>query len=1239
MATVTARGSGTNNASNTSFNISPSGNFTAGSFGVLGVTADNGSTGGTTNDFSATLTDSLGNVWTLRQAPIYDNGAASAGIQGAWYTSDCAAGPPTTGTTIPISTGAAATAKGWSLYEVVRSAAGYTMEYVTGGVGTGATVANPTLVSASVAIGQISFFAYHGENVAAVTGDADSTNGTWDTLVSVTIGTTTSGIRHATQSKKQTTAASTQSWTATVTSQDCITSYIIVKEVGNGSFTANAIVRKTVSSSFTADAVVKKTVSPSFTGDAVLKKTLSGSFTAAALISRTVAGTLTANAVMRATGTGSFTANAVIAKLVWSDEFNRTTTPPAIGGPWYKLNDGGLLPYADGSSAVNPGTGATLRDYEFYGVPPITRGILRVTFKTPTSFATDTTNRTWFSIINAGFTTKMDVGKRTEFGVGTERLWIGSSLADIYLAAGAADTWYVAELTFSHVGTNSATGYREMTRIWERDNPANRIEVATLNWGTSFGAWSLALSGQGRVASMYIDKIEVFSDQTAWTATSALTADAVIKKTQTGSFTADAVLKKTQSGSFTADAIIRKTQSEYVLVPASDTSGGPIGLSGDGGTSERQAQSMLFAARTTISRLLLAMTSAGSPTDDVVVSVTSVLDGAPLTSSSIAASSIPTSFPTVSWVSFPLSVELAATTTYFIEIARSGTRDTSNRGYVFRTGADAYADGITWTRGSGSWVSAPPQDLAFALYAPFAFTADAVISAGAATPTGSFTADTVIKRTQAASFTADAIKRVTTTGSFTADAVIARTETGSFTADTVIKKTQSSSFAADAIIRRTASSTLTADSVIRVTIASSLTASAVVKRTATATFLADAVLRSTISGSFTANAVIKTTVSGSLTGDAIKRRTEAGSFTADAIVRKTQAASITANAVIFKTQLASFTANAVIMPTFTINAIVKRVVASSFTANAVVMPIFTANAIKRRTESASFLASAFVQGVGVFAISIDAVIRRTNAQGFTLDSAIRRTETRTFSTEAIVKSTATATLSLSAILKRTASASFTLDAIQLKTASAQVTANAVIRTPRTAGFSLDAVLLSPQTRTLSVDARIQASGAASFTANAVVLRGSSSSWTVDACLRETKTGSFSAAAFIRATGSGSWTLDALFKRNEQRQFVIEAVLQKPVQGQLTLGAVLRSTHVATLQVEAEIVPAAVVVSVTADAVIRRSNSGSFVAAAYLYAPPTEFDPLTAANTAESITASNGAEMIVAANTADMIEGL
>src|SRR5678815_994066 len=96
---------------------SPASNFAAGATAVLCVAADNSSSGGATNDFT-TVTDTLGNTWTKQQAPVFDNGAASAGVQGAIYTTQQNGGTLTTSTTITVSFGSSPVAKTWTLTEV-----------------------------------------------------------------------------------------------------------------------------------------------------------------------------------------------------------------------------------------------------------------------------------------------------------------------------------------------------------------------------------------------------------------------------------------------------------------------------------------------------------------------------------------------------------------------------------------------------------------------------------------------------------------------------------------------------------------------------------------------------------------------------------------------------------------------------------------------------------------------------------------------------------------------------------------------------------------------------------------------------------------------------------------------------------------------------------------------------------------------------------------------------------------
>jgi hypothetical protein len=230
--TVTSRGTGTHNTGATT--LAPGGRsatLAAGSMGVLAIALDNAGSAGAATIAPTSWTDAKGNVWTRRINALYDNGAASAGIEMAWYTAPITVALLTTDLgTITWDNGASPVAKAWTWYEVIPGA-GNTVSYSTGGSIAGATAANAQVVTASVLVGDAVIAGYFSENVAAVTGDADSTNGSWTAQQTTTVGSTTGGVRIATQQKVQTTTASTQSYDVTVSSQDRIAGYIMLHEL------------------------------------------------------------------------------------------------------------------------------------------------------------------------------------------------------------------------------------------------------------------------------------------------------------------------------------------------------------------------------------------------------------------------------------------------------------------------------------------------------------------------------------------------------------------------------------------------------------------------------------------------------------------------------------------------------------------------------------------------------------------------------------------------------------------------------------------------------------------------------------------------------------------------------------------------------------------------------------------------------------------------------------------------
>lgn len=230
---LTNRGSGNHNTSALSFTLSPASNLAAGSWAVLCVAADNSGASGTNNNFT-TVTDSIGNTWTLRRSPVFDNGAASAGIQGAIYTTNQSVGALQTGTVITVNFTDATVAKTWTLTEVTAGA-GETVEYVTGGdkaAGATGTVLT-TGATGTINIGEAvlaAFFIEAGTTQTLNAADTDTTNGSWTTNQYNEIGSTTSGAVIVSQGKVQTTAASTQTYDVTLgLSSDYHGSWVVLK--------------------------------------------------------------------------------------------------------------------------------------------------------------------------------------------------------------------------------------------------------------------------------------------------------------------------------------------------------------------------------------------------------------------------------------------------------------------------------------------------------------------------------------------------------------------------------------------------------------------------------------------------------------------------------------------------------------------------------------------------------------------------------------------------------------------------------------------------------------------------------------------------------------------------------------------------------------------------------------------------------------------------------------------------
>lgn len=208
--TWTDRGGFTGTTSSTTFACVPSGTLASGSLAVLIVAADNSPTSGLAQS-TYTVTDTNGNLWVRWTNPLNDPGAANAGVEGAVWTTDMAAGALDGTDTITITWGTAVAAKAAMLFEAVPTS-GYKAQVRGAGQGTGSGT-TPTITTIACQTGDLVICGGHTEYGTSNTwtADADTTNGTWSAQQTARAGSTAGGQGVGWQSK-EVTADGTQTY-------------------------------------------------------------------------------------------------------------------------------------------------------------------------------------------------------------------------------------------------------------------------------------------------------------------------------------------------------------------------------------------------------------------------------------------------------------------------------------------------------------------------------------------------------------------------------------------------------------------------------------------------------------------------------------------------------------------------------------------------------------------------------------------------------------------------------------------------------------------------------------------------------------------------------------------------------------------------------------------------------------------------------------------------------------------
>lgn len=225
MALTLAEAGKSNSATSTAtLVVTSTVSFAAGDMVVVCIAADNAGTQGASSISS--VTDSKSHTYTQRAIQNQDPAAASAGATVAIYTAFVTSAM-TTSDTFTVNFSPNTQYKSAVVWKATAASTEFP-KFLSNG-GTVGSTANPSLASTSIGSGDAVIYALAVENNATLTGDSDTTNGSWSTLYTDigTGGTAVTSMRVGSQFKVVN-ATGVQTYNTTITASDWALAYVVL---------------------------------------------------------------------------------------------------------------------------------------------------------------------------------------------------------------------------------------------------------------------------------------------------------------------------------------------------------------------------------------------------------------------------------------------------------------------------------------------------------------------------------------------------------------------------------------------------------------------------------------------------------------------------------------------------------------------------------------------------------------------------------------------------------------------------------------------------------------------------------------------------------------------------------------------------------------------------------------------------------------------------------------------------
>jgi len=288
--TISEAGKNTSTTSSATLVVTLSQSVAAGDMLVVVVAADNAGGGGASS--IASVTDSKSHTYTQREIRNRDPGAGAAGATLAIYSAPITTAM-TTSDTVTVNFSPNTTSKVALVWELVTASTEFP-KYLSNGGSTGNT-ANPSLQSSSITSGDAVIYGLAVESNASLTGDSDTTNGSWAALYSDTAntGSDLTSIVGGSQNKVVTGTA-TQTWNTTIVARDWALGYTV--------FTPAAKITRTATGDGDGTETATGNIVP---GSQTVSRTATGSGTGTESASRAFFSVFSTTATGSGTGTES----------------------------------------------------------------------------------------------------------------------------------------------------------------------------------------------------------------------------------------------------------------------------------------------------------------------------------------------------------------------------------------------------------------------------------------------------------------------------------------------------------------------------------------------------------------------------------------------------------------------------------------------------------------------------------------------------------------------------------------------------------------------------------------------------------------------------------------------------------------------------------------------------------------------------------------------------------------------